>query len=229
MFSNGPSTTLVDGIAPVWIVTNEGNSKGTGPYDFVTYGADGYVQENTHSTTLSSSTGSSVVELAASAAPSGNAAAYALNTNGNTITLGSGNTLTIGDGTDDAGLILATGSAISGGTLAFGTSQGIIWLSGSNPTISSEITGSNGLTFAGSGAVNLSTAAAVSGVITIDSGTVTLSAANIFANDVAGVELGDVKSQSSQLNTGPDGEQRLYHFEFASAANARSISAMAPH
>ena len=194
VFSNGPSTTLVDGIAPVWIVTNEGNSKGTGPYDFVTYGADGYVQENTNSTTLSSSTGSSVVELAASAAPSGNAAAYALNTNGNTITLGSGNTLTIGDGTDDAGLILATGSAISGGTLAFGTSQGIIWLSGSNPTISSEITGSNGLTFAGSGAVNLSTAAAVSGVITIDSGTVTLSAANIFANDVAGVELGDVKS-----------------------------------
>ena len=194
VFSNGPSTTLVDGIAPVWIVTNEGNSKGTGPYDFVTYGADGYVQENTNSTTLSSSTGSSVVELAASAAPSGNAAAYALNTNGNTITLGSGNTLTIGDGTDDAGLILATGSAISGGTLAFGTSQGIIWLSGSNPTISSEITGSNGLTFAGSGAVNLSTAATVSGVITIDSGTVTLSAANIFANDVAGVELGDVKS-----------------------------------
>ena len=185
---------LVDGIAPVWIVTNEGNSKGAGPYDFVTYGADGYVQENTNSTTLSSSTGSSVVELAANAAPSGNAAAYALNTNGNTITLGSGNTLTIGDGTDDAGLILATGSAISGGTLAFGTSQGIIWLSGSNPTISSEITGSNGLTFAGSGAVNLSTAAAVSGVITIDSGTVTLSAANIFANDVAGVELGDVKS-----------------------------------
>jgi autotransporter-associated beta strand protein len=116
-----------------------------------------------------------------------------LNTNGYTISLGA-NTLSIGDGTDLAGLILASGSAITGGILAFGTSQGVIWLSGTNPTISSEITGSAGLTFAGSGAVNLSTAADVSGVVTIDSGAVTLSAANIFAGDVAGVELGDVKS-----------------------------------
>ena len=81
--------------------------------------------------------------------------AYALNTNGYTITLAAGSTLTIGDGTDAAGLILASGSAISGGILAFGTSQGVIWLSGSNPTISSEITGSGGLTFAGSGAVTI--------------------------------------------------------------------------
>ena len=104
--------------------------------------------------------------------------------------------LTIGDGTDDAGLILANGSAISGGTLAFGGSQGVVWLSGS-ATISSEITGTDGLTFAGSGAVTLSTAADVSGVVTLDSGTVTLSAAECFANDVAGVELGDVKSKPS--------------------------------
>jgi autotransporter-associated beta strand protein len=177
----------------VWIVTNEGNSKGDGPYDFVTYGADGYVQESGAATTLSASTGSSVVELSSAFTASGNVAAYALNTNGNTIALGS-NTLTIGDGTDDAGLILASGSAISGGSLAFGSSEAIIWLSGTNPTISSEITGSNGLTFTGSGAVTLSTAADVSGVVTIDSGTVTLSAANIFSGDVAGVELGDVKS-----------------------------------
>ena len=195
VFSAGASTTLVDGIAPVWIVTNEGNASGAGPYDFVTYGADGYVQESGAATTLSGSTGASVVELAASTTTSGNLAAYALNTNGYSISLGS-NTLALGDGTDDAGLILANGSAISGGTLAFGGSQGVIWLSGS-ATISSEITGANGLTFAGSGAVTLSTAEDISGVVTLDSGTMTLSAANVFSNDVAGVELGDVKSKPS--------------------------------
>ncbi len=192
VFSNGASSQLIDGIAPVWIVTNEGNASGDGPYDFVTYGANGYVQESANSSTLSASTGSTVVELSANATVSSDVAAYALNTNGFTITLSSSDTLTIGDGTDDAGLIL--GSAISGGTLAFATSQGVIWLDGSNPTISSQITGSDGLTFAGSGSVTLSTAANVTGVITIDSGTVTLSAVDVFANDVAGIELGDVKT-----------------------------------
>ena len=89
VFSNGASSQLVDGIAPVWIVTNEGNASGDGPYDFVTYGANGYVQESANSSTLSASTGSNVVELSANATLSGNVAAYALNTKGNTITLGS--------------------------------------------------------------------------------------------------------------------------------------------
>ena len=52
----------------------------------------------------------------------GNVAAFALNTEGNAINLG-GNTLTLGDGTNAAGLILATGSTISNGTLAFGGSD----------------------------------------------------------------------------------------------------------
>jgi autotransporter-associated beta strand protein/autotransporter passenger strand-loop-strand repeat protein len=192
VFSSGASTQLVDGIAPVWIVTNEGNPGGAGAYDFVTYGANGYVQENSGVPTLSSGTGSSVVELSADFSASGAVAAYALNTNGHNVSLNS-NTLTIGDGTHVAGLILGSGN-ITGGTLAFGTSQGVIWLDGSDPTISAEITGSGGLTFAGSGAVTISEAAAVSGVITLDSGTVTLSASNVFVTDVAGVELGDVKS-----------------------------------
>jgi hypothetical protein len=75
-------------------------------------------------------------------------------------------------------------------------------MSGTNPVISSAITGSNGLTFAGSGGVNLSTAANVSGQVTIDSGAVTLSAANVFASDVSGVLLTNVKSHpaASTLN-----------------------------
>ncbi len=196
------AASLVNTIAPVWIVENNDASKGAGPYDFVTYGANGYVKATYDSTaTLNSSTGADVVALSGNATLSGNASVYALNTEGKTVTLGS-NTLTIGDGTttDAAGLILATGSAISGGTLAFGQSEGVIWLSGTNPTISSEITGTGGLTFSGSGTVAISTAANVEGTITIDSGTVNLAAMNVFANDTAGVLLDNTKSKPSAAN-----------------------------
>ena len=44
MFSGTGAASLVNGIAPVWIVENNGVSKGAGPYDFVTYGANGYVK-----------------------------------------------------------------------------------------------------------------------------------------------------------------------------------------
>jgi autotransporter-associated beta strand protein len=183
--------TATDAIAPVYIVTNNGASKSAGPYDFVTYGANGYVKATYNATTLANAPGD-VVALGAATTAAGDVAAFALNTEGKAINLG-GHTLTIGDGTDAAGLILASGSSIAGGTIAFGGSEGVIWLSGSNPTISSAITGTNGLTFAGSGAVAISTAANVSGAITIGSGTVTLSGTNIFASNSAGILLGDVK------------------------------------
>ena len=194
LLSNASLASLTNGIAPVWIVTTNGVTKSAGPYDFVTYGANGYVRATYTATTLTSGGAAGVVALAANSAPTGNVAAYALNTEGRTITLGT-NTLTIGNGTAPAGLILATGSAISGGTLAFGGSEGVIWLSGTNATISSTITGTNGLTFSGSGAVAISKAATVSGLITVDAGTLTLSAANIFSGDVAGILLDNTKSK----------------------------------
>ncbi|WP_158817070.1 ParB-like protein [Methylocapsa sp. S129] len=194
VFSGTGAASLVNGIAPAWIVTNNGVSKNAGPYDFVTYGANGYVKATYSATTLGTASGQ-VVALAANATPTGNVDAFALNTEGKTITLGASNSLTIGDGVNPAGLILASGSAIKNGTLAFGASEGVVWLSGANATISSEITGANGLTFAGSGAVALSTAANVSGPITVDSGTVTLAGVNIFASDVDGVLLDDTKSK----------------------------------
>lgn len=183
--------TSTDAIASAFIVTNNGASKSAGPYDFLTYGANGYVTATYNATTLTNSPGN-VVALGATTTAASNVAAFALNTEGKGINLG-GNTLTLGDGTNAAGLILATGSTISNGTLAFGGSEGVIWMSGTNPVISSTITGTNGLTFAGSGGVTLSTAANVSGAITIDSGTVTLSAANVFAANSTGITLGDVK------------------------------------
>jgi fibronectin-binding autotransporter adhesin len=202
VFSSGASTTLVNGIASVWIVENNDVSKSAGPYDFVTYGASGYVKATYTSTaTLNSSTGSEVVALSGTATLTGDASVYALNAEGQTVALG-GHTLTIGDGTDAAGLILASGTSISNGTLAFGTSEGVIWLSGSNPTISAQITGSGGLTFSGSGTVGISTAANVTGAITIDSGTVNLTGANIFTSDSSGILLDNTKSKPAAASLG---------------------------
>ncbi|MDR3461360.1 MAG: ParB-like protein [Beijerinckiaceae bacterium] len=194
VFSGTGAASLENGIAPAWIVENNANSKSAGPYDFVTYGANGYVKA-TYSATALTASPTSVVALAANSAPTGNVSAFALNTEGKNITLGASNTLTLGDGTNPAGLILASGTTISNGTLAFGGSEGVIWLSGTNPVISSKITGTNGLTFAGSGGVTLNAAENVSGLITIDSGTVTLGAANVFSSDIAGILLDDTKSK----------------------------------
>jgi len=160
----------------------------------VTYGANGYVKATYSATTLTASP-TSVVALAANSSPVSNVSAFALNTEGKNVTLGASNTLKLGDGTNPAGLILASGTTISGGTLAFGGSEGVIWLSGTNPVISSKITGTNGLTFAGSGGVALNAAENVSGLITIDSGTVTLGAVNVFSTDTAGILLDNTKTK----------------------------------
>jgi len=220
VFNGQGSASLVDGMAPAWITTNAAGtgttapgSKVAGPYFFLTYNAtNGYVTANAttdasnFATTLSSGTGSDVVSLSAAATASGNLSALALEDQGKALTL-TGFTLTLGDGTDPAGLILNSGSSLSGGTLAFGGSEGVIWLGGANATdkasalgttnatISSVITGTNGLTFAGSGGVAISTAANVSGPITIDSGTVTLSGANVFSNNISGILLDNTKSK----------------------------------
>ena len=133
----------------------------------------------------------------------GNLQAYALSVqNGTGIAL-NGHTLTLGDGTDPAGLILNGGASITGGTLAFGGSEGVIWIGGLNTntnTISAQITGSGGLTFAGGvhgtdlstskssalSVLNISTATTETGASIIDSGAVTLSAANVLLGVACG-------------------------------------------
>ncbi|HXC29440.1 MAG TPA: ParB-like protein, partial [Stellaceae bacterium] len=208
LFSSGASTTLVNGMAPAWIITDSGGGASTNPYNFVTYGANGYVNV-TYTDTGSGSMGgirtatsTSIVDQTGNATLAANAAAYALKVNDGAVITATGFTITIGDGTaaDAAGLILGGGSAaITGGTLAFGGSQGIIYVKGTT-TVTSEITGTNGLTIAGSGTLQLNSAApltGLSGAITIDSGELSLGTANLFQSDVAGLTLDDVKSHPS--------------------------------
>jgi autotransporter-associated beta strand protein len=73
-------------------------------------------------------------------ASTGGANDTTLNLNGNTVTVTSG-----------AILFDSNTSTISGGTLAFGSQEAIIYAHGSTSTISSRITGSGGLTVAGTG------------------------------------------------------------------------------
>jgi autotransporter-associated beta strand protein len=204
LMSGTGTSTLIDGIAPVWIISDNGASTSSNPYNFVTYGANGYVAA-TYTDTGSGSSGgirtatsSSVVDQTGNGTLAANAQAYALKINNGAVITATGHTITLGDGTDPAGLIMDGGSAaITGGTLAFGGSQAIIYAKGSS-TISAAITGTNGLTLAGSGTLTLGAASAgLSGAVTIDSGTLSLTAANVFASDTAGLELDDVKSSPS--------------------------------
>jgi fibronectin-binding autotransporter adhesin len=207
VFSGVGSQTLVNGMAPAWMISDTGGSAGTNPYNFLTYSnTNGYVAV-TYTDTGSGSTGgirtatsTSIVDQTGNGTLAANAAAYALKVNDGAVITATGFTITLGDGTDPAGLIMGGGSAaINGGTLAFGGSQAIIYAKGSS-TITSAITGSNGLTVAGSGTLTLSPTApltSLSGPITIDSGTLSLTTANVFASDVSGLTLDDVKSSPS--------------------------------
>ncbi len=196
MLLQGTAPALSNGIAAPWIVIN--SAAANNPYDFVTYGANGYTTATYSAHTISNAVAGDVIKQGASATI-GNTSALALNIQkGFNVTLNAGTTLTLGDGTDPAGLILngGSGSGITAGTLAFGGSEGVIAINGSS-TITSQITGTGGLTLAGSGTLTLSSASTETGAITIDSGTLTLTAANVFSNDVDGVLLSNTKSKPS--------------------------------
>ncbi len=192
VFYSGASSTLINGIAPVWMISDTGGGASTNPYNFLTYGTNGYVAATYTDTGsgasggITTATSTSVVDQTTtnSTTLSGNAQAYALKINDGAVITATGHTITLGDGTDPAGLIMGGGS------------EAFIYAKGTS-TISAEITGSNGLVLAGSGTLNVGAVASLSGQITLDSGELNLTAANIFSTDVAGMMLGDVKSSPS--------------------------------
>lgn len=196
VFSSGASTQLSggsSGIVAPWIVIDSGAS--SNPYTFATYGtASGYTAFSGYATSIASATASSIVRQSSNATLTGNAQAYALNLQkGDAITVGSGHTLTLGNGTY-AGLIMqGSSAALNGGALAFGTAVADITVSGSN-TISSAISGSGGLNLDGTGTLTLSTASSETGLVTVNSGTLALTAANVFAADSQGLLLQNTKN-----------------------------------
>jgi autotransporter-associated beta strand protein len=200
VFSSGASTTLTNGIVPVWIITDSGGSASTNPYNFLTYSSsNGYSIATYNVNTFGAS---NVVLVTSSQTLNANTQAYALNAeDGKDITIGSCDTLTIGNGSNPAGLIVQS-MTISGGTLAFGASEAVVDVKGGSNVISSAITGTGGLTMSGSGTLTLSgTAGGLSGPITVNSGTLVLGTANYFPTSGGGttVWLSNVSSSSIVL------------------------------
>ncbi len=200
VFSSGASTSLTNGMVAPWIIIDSGGSASSSPYSFATYGSNGYVTATAGSTNITTSSASQLVQQGSNATLTSNGQAYALELqSGKTITVGSGKTLTLGDGSDPAGLILNSTATITGGTLAFGGSEGVIYAKGSTTNsnaINSVISGSGGITLSGSGNLNLNAASTNTGAVTIDSGTLTLNVANALAAS-SGVNLLNVKSSPS--------------------------------
>ncbi len=199
----GTAPTVTNGIVSPWAISDAGAV--TNPYSFLTYGSNGYVNA-TASQTGGGSTGgirvssaTDTVSQTSSATLAVAARAYALTVNSGVTITATGQTLTLGDGTNAAGLILQGGN-ITGGTLAFGGSEGVIYSSGTD-SVSAAITGTKGLTFAGSGTVTLGAASTASGAITLDSGGLTLGVANVFANNTTGLYLSDSKKPTKATLT----------------------------
>lgn len=209
--------TLLGGIgnqivAP-WTIINTAAASNNN-LDFATYGANGYAVASYSTHTIAGNTvvATDVIKQNGNVALTANVNAYALNVQRNTAITGAF-TLTLGDGTNPASLILngtaSNVSSIGVSTLAFGGSEAVIFAMGSQTnvvnsnTISSRITGTGGLTIAGAtnGLVALTNnTSTISGPINIDSGTLRLTATNIFANNVSGVNLGNVKATPAMLD-----------------------------
>ncbi len=204
VFSSGTSVQLTNGMVAPWIIEDTGGSASSSPYNFLTYGSTtGYVAATAGSTDITSSTAKQLVIQSTSATLGGAAQAYALQLqSGNTITLGT-NTLTLGDGSDPAGLILNNNATITGGTLAFGGSEAVIYAKGTTTpnTIASTITGTGGITLSGSGQLNLTKDSQNTGAIVINSGQLVLDATDGNAISAAsGVTLMGTNSSAKPGN-----------------------------
>jgi autotransporter-associated beta strand protein len=206
--------TLTNGIVAPWTIidlgsasVSNGASAGNNRYNFATYDPTTGYGVATYGKTGSGTTGgiaaaaaTDVVEQTGNATLTANAQAYALKVDAGAVIIATGNTITLGNGSGPAGLILSGSSAaITGGTLAFGGSEADIIVRGTT-VVSSALTGTNGLTLAGSGTLTLSSVSSgLSGVVNIDSGTLSITAANALAN-VSSVNLSNVKSSPSAAN-----------------------------
>lgn len=187
------------GIAAPWIILDSGAGASSNPYDFVTYDTTNGYKKATYTKVGSGGSGgirvagsADIVEQTGNATLAASAQAYALKVDSGFTITATGQTLSLG-----AGGLIVSNSNISGGTLAFGSNEAMVYAKGNSNTISSTITGTNGLTLSGSGTLALSAASTgLSGIVNIDSGTLSLSAANALIN-ASSINLSNVKNSPS--------------------------------
>jgi autotransporter-associated beta strand protein len=208
---SGTAPTLTNGIVAPWTIIDLGGSSvsngaaaGNNRFNFATYNSTTGYCVATYSKIGSGTTGgvtvataTDVVEQTGNAMLTANAQAYALKVDSGAVITATGKTLTLGDGTNPAGLILGgSGAAINGGTLAFGGSEAVVVVRGTT-SVTSALTGTNGLTLAGTGTLTLgAVSSGLSGFVNVDSGTLNITAANALPN-VTGLNLSNVSSNPS--------------------------------
>lgn len=202
------------------IILNDNGSADSG--DFVTYGSNGFASDSGHYSTVTASSFTSTnaeianINAAAVTMTDGgtnlHAAALRINS-GDTLTLNG--TVTIGDGTNPAGVIINASSAsanttITGGTLNFGGSEGIIYQFGATATedhmINSAITGTNGLTLVndsnGTTQMTIGLASTIStGNVNFDMGDINIDSGANLSADIASVSSGAVVIQTETTGT----------------------------
>jgi fibronectin-binding autotransporter adhesin len=159
---NGTAPTIngTNGMTSASLVTVNGGTASSG--DFVTYGANGFAADTANYTARSGTmaagtTGANeITNINATTSITGNNTTSALLVNSATATLNTGVVLTVGDGGtgNPAGVIL-NGSTITGGTLNFGSEEGIIYALKGGSSIKSAITGSGGVTLSGNQTIAL--------------------------------------------------------------------------
>lgn len=224
LFVNGAAPTLnsINHSVNNSIVLNDNGSSGTG--DFLTYGANGFtaITNSTgytaHATSFTSVNGEiSNITGAAVTMTDGGAGAHAA-----ALRIGAGDSLTlnaagvtIGDGTNPAGVIINAGagaaySTITGGTLDFGGSEGIIYQfgvgtpTGAARTIASAITGTNGLSLvndANSGNTTMDLASVIqTGTVNFEMGNINVDSGADLSADVITISSGAVVAQNTALS-----------------------------
>jgi autotransporter-associated beta strand protein len=157
--------------------------------DFLTYTSNGFVKA-TYSPSANVNTAGATAVYDANSSGNGTnnntlsapASLYALNNAGQVITL-NGQTLTLGNGSNinPAGVVLG-GGQINGGTLAFRGSEATVYTSLAGGTISSAITGSNGLTKFGPGTLLLTGAESYTGDTMINLGALSFAGGSSLTN-----------------------------------------------
>ncbi len=173
---SGTTPTVTNGmVAPFYLGATNG---GGGAATFLTYGANGFtpIAYDITGSGFGASTSTSKVSLTGTPAIAADAAAYALAINGAT-NLNSGVTVTLGDnGVTAAGLIL--NNSLSGGSVDFRASEGIVYVGGTSQTVSTAFKGSGGLTktqYNGTnGVLTLTGANTYTGATTITAGNLTV-------------------------------------------------------
>jgi fibronectin-binding autotransporter adhesin len=164
-----------------WLGAHNTNGSSQSPEGFATYTANGIraLTSAEYSTDILAGSGANVHTNILTTIPSATTINALRFTGGqsnitNHVTTGVGQTLTVASGgvffTTNGGTIGQTGS-VRAGTLNFGTAEGVVWANSTNiNTIGSVITGSNGMTKAGSGTLILSGTNSYTGTTTISGG-----------------------------------------------------------